>query len=327
MKKKFLCVALSTLLLALGFSAEAQPPKKVPRIGFIGFSSPSFLGSRLDGFRQGLQELGYFEGHNIIVVYRYAENKADRLPDLAAQLVRLNVDVIVTHGTAGTRAAKQATTTIPIVMATVGTDPVAAGLVASLARPGGNVTGLTSLIPELGGKALELLKEAFPKVRRVAVLWNPASQSRLGLQAIEATARSLPVEVQPLELQGPAELENVFHTVIKGRFEGLVMTGIPFSEIHRARIVGFALKHRLPTIFQNQEWVQEGGLMSYGSSELERYRRAATYVDKVLKGTKPQDLPVEAPTKFALVINLKTAKQIGLTIPPNMIARADRVIK
>jgi putative ABC transport system substrate-binding protein len=277
-----------------------------------------------------LRELGYIEGQNIAFEYRYVEGKHERDPELAAELVGLKVDVIVVAGGAVViRAAKNATKTIPIVMAGRGVDPVEAGLVDSLARPGGNVTGLTNLGPELGGKRLELLKEAVPKVARVAVLYDPASTSSVlsVKEVLPVSARALKLTLQPWEIRAADGFEKVFATLNKQRPDGLYVLGGPLMNANQKRTVGFALKSRLPSMYYNREGVVAGGLMYYGADEADIYRRVAYYVDKILKGAKPADLPVEQPTKFELVINLKTAKQIGVTIPPNVLARADRVIR
>jgi putative tryptophan/tyrosine transport system substrate-binding protein len=318
----FLCV-LPTFLLLTGFS-WAQQAGKVPRIGFLSTGSSSSDSTRIEAFRQGLRDLGYVEGKNIAIEYRYVERNFDQL---AAELVRLKVDLIVTGGTPPTRAAKNATTTIPIVMAAVG-DPVGTGLVASLARPGGNITGLSLLSPELSGKRLELLKEAFPRVTRVAVLLNPTNPAtEAQLAETQVAAGSLAVELQLLEVSSPNGLEHAFSAMMRDRVSALVVLTDAMFFDNRTRIVSFAAKNRVPVTCYDSAFVDAGGLMSYGPSVPDLYHRAATYVDKILKGRKPADLPVEQPTKFELVINLKTAKQIGLTIPPNVLARADKVIR
>ena len=284
-----------------------------------------------EAIRLALRELGYIEGQNIAIEYRYAEGKRDRLPELAAELVRLKVDIIVVAGgDTPVRAAKNATKTIPIVMAGRGLDPVEAGLVESLARPGGNVTGITNLTRELGGKRLELLKEAVPKLARVAVLYDPAAPgSTLEVKEdLPVAARALGLTLQPWEVRAAADFERVFAALNKERPDGLyVLSGGPLMNTNQKRIVGFALKSRLPSMYGNRERVDAGGLMSYGADQADSYRRVAYYVDRILKGAKPADLPVEQPTKFEFVINLKTAKQIGLTIPQSVLERADRVIK
>jgi ABC-type uncharacterized transport system substrate-binding protein len=271
--------------------------------------------------------LGYIEKKNIVIEVRYADGNLDRLPALAAELVRLNVDLIVTVGPAVTRPVKEATNTIPIVMA-FDSDPVGSGFVASLARPGGNITGLSSLSPELSGKRLELLKETVPKVLRVAVLGNPGNTATaLNFKEAEVAARAYGLQIQSLEVRGPNDLDSAFSTMTKWRADAVLPLGDSVVVFHRERIVNFATKNRLPSMHGDRAWVEAGGLMSYGPDILDNFRRAATYVDKILKGTKPADLPVEQPRTFELVINLQTAKQIGLTIPPNVLVRADKVIK
>jgi putative tryptophan/tyrosine transport system substrate-binding protein len=317
------------VLLAAVSIADAQQPKKVPRIGFLSAFSSFSDRERIEAFRQGLRELGYVEGQNVFVEYRYAGGKADESPaKLAAELVSLKLDLIVAGGGSGlARAVKGATKTIPIVI-TGGSDPVGAGLVGSLARPGGNLTGLTALTAELAGKRLELLKETLPKLTRVGVLWNPTDQgSAQGLKEIETAAPTLGLEVQSLQVGSPSNFESAFKAAIAGQARALQVLGSGLINSHRKRIVEFAMKSRLPTMFADAANVEAGGLMSYGPNAPDLYRRAATYVDKILKGAKPADLPVEQPKKFDFIINLKTAKQIGLTIPPNVLARADRVIK
>jgi ABC-type uncharacterized transport system substrate-binding protein len=316
---------IAFVLVVSGAVAQAQQPKKVPRIGFLSTAAHSSLSSRLEAFRQGLRELGFIEGKNIAIEYRSAEGKPDRLPELAAELVRLKVDCIVTAGETPTRAAKQATSTIPIIMTTVG-DPVVLGFAASLARPGGNITGLTTNSPDLAGKRLELLKETIPKLSRVAVFSDPRSATT-ELKETEAAARSLKVQLIFLEAQNLDDLENAFRSSTKSHADAIVIGTGGFFNTHQKRIVELAAKHRLPGMYIEQEFVLAGGLMTYATSIPELYRRAGTYVDKILKGAKPADLPVEQPRKFELVINLNTAKQIGLTIPPNVLARADRVIR
>ena len=325
MSKGIIGFALSAMLFALCASAEAQQPTKVSRIGYLSAGTTSLNSPRSESFRQGLRELAYVEGKNIVVEYRYAEGKPDRDRELAAELVRLKVDLIVTTGPTATRAAKEATTTVPIVMAS-DTDPVGNGFVASLARPGGNITGLATLAPELSGKQLELLKEIVPKLSRVVVLGTSTRTQSLR-EEVELATRALRLQLQYLDVQDPGDIETAFRAAVKERAEGvLVLTG-PVINSHRKQIADLAAKNRLPAIFPTSEFVEVGGLVSYNANITDLFRRAATYVDKVLKGTKPTDLPVEQPTKFELVINLKTAKQIGLTIPPNVLARADRVIK
>jgi putative ABC transport system substrate-binding protein len=330
MKKKITIVALCATLFALSYSAHAQQPKKVPRIGYLSGVDPARESIRSEAFRLALRELGYIEGQNIAIEYRYAEGKRDRYPELAAELVCLKVDIIVgPSGSAPIRAAKNATRTIPIVMMSLAADPVEAGFVESLARPGGNITGLTILSRELGGKRLELLKEAVPKVSRVAVLYDPASSGTVleVKEVLTVAARALGLTIQPWEVRDADGFERVFAALSKQRPEGLYVPPGPLMAANEKRIAGFALKSRLPSVYSNSEAVDAGGLMYYGADLADSYRRAATYVDKILKGAKPADLPVEQPKKFEFVINLKTAKQIGLTIPPNVLARADKVIK
>ncbi|HEU4341227.1 MAG TPA: ABC transporter substrate-binding protein [Candidatus Binatia bacterium] len=327
MSVKIFRLALSALLLALCVPAEAQQPKNVPGIGYLAPASPSAMSARIKSFRQGLRELGYVEGKNIIIEYRYAEEKLDRLPALAAELLRLKVDIIVTGGPTSTHAAKEATATIPIVM-TQDPDPVGNGFIASLARPGGNITGLSNLVSDLGGKLLELLKETVPKLSRVAVLGSSTipgyAQSR---REVEVASGAFGVKLQYLDVLGPKDIETAFRAAAKGRADSLLVLASPVFFSQRSQIAELAVKSRLPAIYINPEYVEAGGLMSYGASITDNYRRAATYVNKILKGAKPADLPVEQPTKFEFIVNLKAAKQIGLTIPPNVLARADRVIR
>ena len=314
-------------LLALGVIAEAQQPKKVPRIGFLGASSASVLAARIEAFRQGLRDLGYVEGKNIVIEWRSAEGKLDRLPALAAELVRLKVDVIVTTGPAPTRPAKEATSTIPIVMA-FDNDPVGNGFVASLARPGGNITGLSTLAPEISGKQLEVLKEIVPRLSRVAVLGSSTTPGNAqSLKETELAAGAFGVKVQYLDVRDPKDIDTAFQATGKGRADAILVLTSPVFNPYRTEIADLAAKNRLPAIYSTPEFVEDGGLMTYGVSLTDLYRRAATYVDKILKGAKPVDLPVEQPTKFEFIINLKAAKQIGLTIPPNVLVRADKVIK
>jgi putative ABC transport system substrate-binding protein len=320
-------ILVAVVLVAVTVIAEAQQPKKVPQIGFLSTVSPSTISDRIEAFRQGLRELGYVEGKNIVIEWRYAESNADRLPSLAAELVRLKVDLIVTAGSPPTRAAKEATSTIPIVMG-LDPDPVGNKFVASLARPGGSITGLSSLSPEITGKQLELLKETVPKLFHVAVL---GSSTRPGnaqsLREVELAAGALGVKLQYLDVLGPKDIETAFRGASKGRAEAVLVLAGPVLNSHRPQIADLAAKNRLPAIYERAEFMDAGGLMFYGASITEMFRRAATYVDKILKGAKPADLPVEQPKKFEFVINLKAAKQIGLTIPPNVLARADRVIR
>jgi putative ABC transport system substrate-binding protein len=328
--KKIVGFFLGTLLLALSVPIEAQQAKKVPRVGFLIASSAAVQESRLAAFRDGLRELGYVEGKNILIEYRYAEGKPDRLPDLAAELLRLKVDIILAAGgTPPALAAKNATRTIPIVMTNVA-DAVGDGLVADLARPGGNVTGLSTFAPELSGKRLELLKDILPGISRVAVLANRDFRGYdAQMKEIEAAAQALGLQLQPVELRGADDLENAFSAITAGRARARAIMTLsdPVTFTLLRRIVELAIKSRLPSIHLQVEYAEAGGLVSYGPSYADLFRRAATYVDKILKGVKPADLPVEQPTKFELVINLKSAKQIGLTIPPNVLARADKVIR
>jgi putative tryptophan/tyrosine transport system substrate-binding protein len=329
MSKKLIRFALCVTLFALSVSAEAQQAKKIPRIGYLGATSVSATSDRTEPFRQGLRELGYVEGKNIVIEWRSAEGKLDRLPALAAELVRLKVDIIVTSGPIPTRAAKEATVTIPIVM-TQDSDPVANGFVASLARPGGNITGLSTLRPELSGKQLELLKEIVPKLSRVAVFGTSTHPGNAQtLKEVELAAKAFGVKLQYLDVLDPKDIETAFRAARKGRADAVLflVAGGVASSGHRTQIVDLAVKSRLPVIYGVPEYVEAGGLMNYGVSFTDLDRRAATYVDKIFKGAKPADLPVEQPKKFEFVINLKTAKQIGLTIPPNVLARADKVIK
>jgi putative ABC transport system substrate-binding protein len=307
--------------------AEAQQPAKIPRIGVLVGPSSSFFSTRIGAFREGLHDLGYVEGKNIAVEYRYAEGKEDLFPELTAQLVRLGVDLIVTTGTPATHAAKAATSTIPIVMSAIG-DPVGAGLVASLARPGGNITGLAIFSPELSGKRLELLKESFPRISKIAILWNPSNASAsLSLKETQVASQALTLVLQPLEIRNPKDFGGAFEAAIRGGADALIPLNDALVNAHYKEILEFAGKNRLPAIYAVPEFADAGGLMSYAPNYTDHYRRAATYVDKILKGAKPANLPVEQPTKFEFVINLKTAKRIGLTIPPNVLARADKVIR
>jgi putative tryptophan/tyrosine transport system substrate-binding protein len=329
LKKKNIicCLALGATLLALCFPAWAQQSKKVPRIGYLSVLSPSSDSARLDAFRKGLFELGYVEGQNIAIEARYTEGKLDRLPDLAGELVRLNVDVIVAGGSTAIGATKNATKLIPIVMAH-GSDPVELGYVASLARPGGNITGLTHLAPELGGKRLELLKDMIAQLSRVAVLTDPGTGGHgPQIRELEVAAPALGLQLRAVEVRAPNELETAFSAMTMWRAGAFIGLQQPTLDRLRQRIVDLAAKNRLPAMYPNSEYVETGGLMSYAADIVVMFRRAAMYVDKILKGTKAADLPVEQPTKFELVINLKAAKQIGLTIPPNVLARADKVIK
>jgi putative ABC transport system substrate-binding protein len=316
--------------LASSFTADAQQPKKVPRIGYLAPTDPATESNRSDAIRLSLRERGYIEGQNIVFEFRYADGKLDRFPELAAELVRLKVDIIIAAGgELLTRAAKSATQALPIVMAGGGIDPVEAGLIESLARPGGNVTGMTNLQGDLGGKRLELLKEAVPKLARVAVLHDPASPgtTREMHEFLPPAARKLRLTLQPWEVRAADGFEKIFAALTKERPDGLYVPNSPLINANQKTIARFALKSRLPSVFQIKEHVDAGGLMSYGADLADSYRRVAYFVDKILNGAKPAELPVEQPTKFELVINLKTAKQIGLTIPQRVLGRADKVIK
>jgi putative ABC transport system substrate-binding protein len=324
---------ISTLalgLLAAPLPAEAQQPGKVYRVGFLRFgtggptTSPAYM-----GLRQGLRKLGYVEGQNLVLEYRSAERKPERRPKLAAELVRLKVDVIVTPGARGLiRAVQGATRTIPIVIAGFRVDPVEAGFVVNLARPGGNITGLTNLDSDLHPKRLELLKEAFPRISRVVILWTPFQQEHR-MKAMEAAGKALGIQIQSVLTEPPYEHESAFSAISRESPDGLIVgsSGLTLRRSRRARVIEFTAKRRLPTIYHGSQFVKAGGLMSYSVDFQHLYRRAATYVDKIIKGAKPGDLPIEQPTKFELVINLKTAKKLGLTIPPQFLARADKVIK
>ena len=322
-------VVLCAMLFALSFRANAQQPQKVPRIGYLSAPDSATESARSEGIRQALRESGYIDGQSIAVEYRYSDGKVDRAPALAAELVGLNVDLIlVAGGDAWVRAAKNATKTIPIVMVGSGTDPVEAGLVASLARPGGNVTGLTNLITELGGKRLELLKEAIPKLARVAVLYDPSRSSNvLELKEVQIAGGAIGLVIQPWEIRTADHFERVFTASNKDRVDAVYVAQGPLMNANRKRIVSSAIRSRLPSVYVRRDFVDAGGLLSYGADFAYSYGRVANYVERIIKGAKPADLPIEQPQKFELVINLKTAKQIGLTIPPQVLARANRVIK
>ncbi len=325
-KKKFTVPVVAFLLLVFGFPAHAQQPKKVPTIGILSLTSGR--DPMVEVLQKGLHDLGYVDGENIAIVDRYAEGKAERLPDLAAELVRLKVDVIVARATPAVRAAKNATSTIPIVMASAA-DAVGSGFVASLARPGGNITGSTNIMPELAGKRLELLREIVPKLSRVAFLIHGGDPTdRLFVKEAQDAGQSLGVQIQPLVAKGPEEFEGAFSAMVRERAGALIVLPLFIGNLgHGRQIADLAARNRLPTTSDLRDFAEAGGLISYGPDTLVLWRRAATFVDKILKGTKPADLPVEQPMKFEPVINLKTAKQIGLTIPPNVLARADKVIK
>jgi len=327
MSKKLFCFALCAMLFSLCFPAQAQQPTNIPRIGYLEAVSPSISAVRSEAFRQGLRELGYVEGKNIVTEYRYAEGKRDRLPALAAELVRLKVDVIVTAGASATRAAKKATSTIPIVMAQ-DSDPVGKGVVASLARPGGNITGLSTLAPEISGKQLELLKEILPKLSRVAVLGTSTRPGNAqALREVKLAAGAFKVELRYLDVLDPKKIETAFGAARKEHADAVLVLAGRILTSHRTQIVELAVKSRLLAIYPFPVYVEAGGLMSYGVRRSDLFRRAATYVDKILKGANPAELPVEQPTKFELVINLKTAKALGITIPPTLLLQATKVIK
>jgi putative ABC transport system substrate-binding protein len=322
-------VTLILSLLTVPLTSQAQPAAKVPRLGLLIPSAVSAVASRLEAFRHGLRDLGYIEGQNITLEYRFADGQADRLPALGAELVQLQVDVLVVDGTTALRAAQHATTTLPIIMAVSG-DPVGAGLVASLARPGGNITGLSSRAPEVSGKRLELLKEAVPTFSRVAALWHRDAPAGPYVTETQAAAQALGLQLHAFEVGDPDALEQAFAAMTSVHAEALVVLPSAQFSSHQPvaeRVAELAMTHRLPTMFGNREAVEAGGLMSYGPNYADFYRRAATYVDKILKGATPADLPVEQPMKFELVINLKTAQTLGLTIPPILLFQADEVIK
>jgi ABC-type uncharacterized transport system substrate-binding protein len=327
-------ILCAVMLLAVAVIADAQQPQKVARIGILQRSTPSLVTPHLEVFFQALRELGYVEGKNILIEYRFAEENLDRLSELAAELVHLKVDIIVVSGGRPTAAAKHATSTIPIVVAGAG-DLVGAGLVASLAKPGGNITGSTGSAVDASAKRLELLRELTPKATRVAVVWHPNPGDRPGgmttdwdeVKETETAARQLGVKVQPVEVRDPKEFESAYAVMTKQQAKAVILIRGAFTGVHHKRLVELALKHRLPSMCEPAEWARNGCLMSYGPEEFYGWRLAATYVDKILKGRKPADLPVERPKKFELVINAKTAKQIGVTIPQSMLYRADKVIK
>jgi len=323
-KAGVLSILLVVVLLAVAVIAEAQQPAKIPRIGYVsGTGDATNQGPYVEALRQGLRDLGYVEGKNFVIEYRGGGGKVGLAPSLIAELVQLKVDVLVVPILSAIRAAQQTTKTIPIVMV-AGGDPVADGLVDSLARPGGNITGLATLQRDLSGKRLELLAEVVPRLSRIGVLWT--ADRATAFKEYETAARALKIQLQSLEVRSPNfDLEGLFQTAAKGRALITVTSGPVFRQ--QKRIADLAIKNRLPSMYEGSTWIEAGGLMSYSTNELEVYRRAATYVDKILKGAKPADLPVEQPTKFEFIINLKAAKQIGLTIPPNVLARADKVIR
>jgi|SRR5450631_1834784 putative ABC transport system substrate-binding protein len=318
---------VNTALLVMAFPANAQPAKKVPRIGVLHAVSADSASQTAAAFTQGLRERGYVEGQNVVVERRFADGRAERISEIGAELVRLKVDIIVTTTDVAIATVKQQTQTIPIVMAS-STDPVGTGFVASLAHPGGNVTGLTSISPELSAKRLELMKEAVPGLLRVAIMWNPDVRGAvLDYKETQNAARSLQVQLQPVEVSRADDFDRAFSALTTGRAEALIVVGSAFAFTNRSQIASLALKNRLPTMFGVRENVDDGGLISYGPNVAELWRRAATYVDKILKGAKPGDLPIEQPTKFELIINLKTAKALGLTLSPSLLRRADEVIQ
>jgi putative tryptophan/tyrosine transport system substrate-binding protein len=325
-KAIFLPVLVASILLS-DHLANAQQPKQVPRIGILLPNQPSVSPQLVKAFHQGLRELGYVEGRNIVIESRFGEGKSDRYPDLAAELVQLRVDVIVTASTPAIEVVKNATSAIPIVMA-ASADPVGSGLIASLDHPGGNITGLTILSPELSGKRLELLKETVPRISRVAVLWNPTNRSSaVSWRESQLAAQRLKMHLQSIEVQGLNDFHNLSDALMKGRFQALNVVRDPLIGAHLKRVLEFTVKTRLPAIYETEEYVDAGGLMSYGTNHPDLYRRAAYFVDRILKGAKPADLPVEQPTKFEFVINLKAAKEIGVAIPPDVLMWANRVIK
>jgi ABC-type uncharacterized transport system substrate-binding protein len=327
MRKRLFSFALSAMLSALSFPVEAQQPGKVPRIGFLGNSTATLEANLIAPFREGLRDLGYVEGKNIVIEWRWAEGKYERFPTLIAELIASKVDLIVTAGTPATVALKKATTTLPLVMIAVG-DPVGSGLIASLAHPGENLTGLTSISPELDGKRLELLREVVPKISHVAVLWNPTSPLQVAAEReTQTAAHAMKIKVLSLGVQAEEQFDDAFATILRERPAALLVLADRLFLHHRARIMDFATKHHLPGVHAYVELVEAGGLMSYGPSYAGMHRRAAYFVDRILKGTKPADLPVEAPAKFELVVNLKAAKKIGLTIPQSVLYRADKVIR
>jgi len=322
-----LVVAFTLSVLLTPPATEAQQRDHLPRVGYLGTSSALLEPELVKAFREGLRDLGYVEGRNILIEYRWAEGNYQRYPDLVADLVNLKVDLILTTGTPGALAAKRATQTIPIVMAVAG-DAVGAGLVSSLARPGGNVTGLTAINPDLEGKRLGMLREVFPKLTTLAVLLNPANPyTAVSWEQTKVSAKALGIKLQPLELRDPEEFKDAFAKLARQRPDGITMVSDRFLLAHRTQIVDFVAKTRLPAMYPYGDFVVAGGLMSYSPSYEDLFRRAATYVDKILKGAKPADLPVEQPTKFELVINLKAAKTLGLTVPASVLARADQVIE
>jgi putative ABC transport system substrate-binding protein len=325
-RRTFVSTAAGALLLKV-FPANAQSAAKVPRIGVLHAGAPAAVSQNVEVFNQGLREHGYVEGQNIVVERRYGEARPERIAEVAAELVRLRVDVIVTATDGAIAAVKQQTQAIPIVMVN-STDPVGTGFVASLARPGGNVTGLTGISPELNAKRLELLREAVPGLSRVAIMWNPDDRGALlDYKETEGAARSLRLQLQSVEVSRADDFDRAFSALTTGRAEALIVVPFPVAFTNRGQIASLAQRHRLPSMLGLREFAEAGGLMAYGPNNAEQWRRAATYVDKILKGAKPGDLPVEQPTAFELVINLKTAKALGLTIPPSLLRRANEVIQ
>jgi putative ABC transport system substrate-binding protein len=325
--KSVFCFALSAMLFCS--PADAQQQAKIPRIGYLRVvGEPSIPGRNVDAFLQGLKDLGYVEGRNILIEFRYAEGKRDRIPGLVADLAQLKVDVLVSPDPQAIRAAKQATKTIPIVMV-INQDPIATGLVDSLARPGGNITGISRLNRELSGKRLELLTEIIPGISRIGILWDASAEGpKISFKEYQTAAHALKLQLQSLEVRGPSpDLYGAFQSTVKGRVGALITVGNNVLDRHRKEIAQLCIKYRLPSMYESSFWIEPGGLISYSSNDAESYRRAAWMVDKILKGTKPAEIPVEQSTKFELVINLKTAKQIGLTIPPNVLVRTEKVIK
>jgi putative ABC transport system substrate-binding protein len=327
-KAGVLSILFVVVLLAVAVMGEAQQPKKVPRIGYLSGSAAAAMSSRTEAFQHGLRDLGYVEGKNIVVEYRYGDGKIDRVPALAAELARLNVDmIVVAGGNALLRATKQAIDSIPIVMANV-QDPVGSGFIASLARPGGNITGLSSLTAELAGKRLDLIRETFRKGVRVGALYDPQDESKVvEMKEAQTVAKLAGLKLQAFEVRGLKDVESAFKAAVIERAEVLLVMQSAVTVTARKLIAELAIDNRLPTVWADSLLMDAGGLMSYGPNTADMFRRAAIYVDKILKGAKPADIPVEQPRKFELIINLKTAKQIGLTIPPNVLARADRIIK
>lgn len=327
MNKTIMSLTVAGWLLALVLSAEAQQPRKIPLVGVLIAGSPTSMETGIKAFQQKLRELGYVEEQNIVVEYHYASGDSDRITALTDDLVRSKADVIVTWAIPVTQVVKDATTTIPVVMAGGG-NPVDAGLVTSLAKPGGNITGLATIQNELTGKRLELLKETFPKISRVAVVLNPEGQvPSQGYEQLKSLAQSLKVNIESFNVRNPDDIDRAFEAIAKRRVDGLLLESDPIFNVNRTKIIDLVAKNKLPAVYPERRWVEDGGMMGYGTDLIEVARRAAIFVDKILKGAKPAELPVEQPTKFEFVINLKTAKQLGLTIPQSVLYRADSVIK